>query len=143
VKPLIGKDKDGRPYRRPREVDEEIKAVLEWPLPQAFGLAAEGKLRPQTLVYLLRNFKPNRPGSQYDSLIMAFFSRLQRSGEPLVRELSFGPLQSGTSAGSAASDQIGHLGLQLRFVRARMLIGQCTMLAGIGVDLGPVERNRA
>lgn len=31
VKPLIGKDKDGRPYRRPREVEEEIKAVLECP----------------------------------------------------------------------------------------------------------------
>ncbi|MEY9404576.1 RNA polymerase sigma factor (sigma-70 family) [Bradyrhizobium japonicum] len=88
VKSLIGKDKDGRPYRRHREVEEEIKAVLEWPLPQAFGLAAEGKLRPQTLVYLLRNFKPNRPGSEYDSLIVAFLSRLQRSGEPLVRGMS-------------------------------------------------------
>jgi hypothetical protein len=73
VKPLIGKDKDGRPYRRPREVGEEIKAVLEWPLPQAFGLAAEGRLRPQP---------------HYDSLVAAFFSRLQWSGEHLVRGMS-------------------------------------------------------
>lgn len=88
VKPLIGRDKNGRPYVRPKEVEEEIEAVLEWPLPQAFGLAAEGKLRPQTLVHLLRNFKPNRQGTQYDSLIVAFLSRLQRTGEPLMRGMS-------------------------------------------------------
>ena len=39
--------------------------------------------------------------------------------------------------------QIGHLGLQLLFDLAGMLIGQRTVPAGIGVDLGPVKPNRA
>ncbi len=39
--------------------------------------------------------------------------------------------------------QSGHLGLQLRFDVTGMRIGQRTVPAGIGVDLGPVKPNRA
>lgn len=35
--------------------------------------------------------------------------------------------------------QIGRLGLQLRFDLAGVLVGQSTVPAGIGVDLGPVK----
>ena len=38
--------------------------------------------------------------------------------------------------------QVGHF-LQLRLDPARTLVGQCTVPAGIGVDLGAVERHRA
>ncbi|MBN9235859.1 hypothetical protein QV13_07650 [Mesorhizobium hungaricum] len=85
VKPLAGSNKQGERYVRPDAVAAEIEAVLEWPLPKAFALAAAGKLRPQTLVYLMRNCKPNRPTAQYDALIVAFFSRLQRAGAPMTR----------------------------------------------------------
>jgi DNA-binding CsgD family transcriptional regulator len=88
VKPLTGNDKKGRPYIRPAAVEEEIKAVLEWPLSKAFGLAAEGRLRPQTLVYLMRSCKPNQPTPEYDALVVAFFSRLERSGDRLISGMS-------------------------------------------------------
>lgn len=88
MKPLVGTTKDGKPYCRPPNVEEEIKAVLERPLLRSFGLAAQGKLLPQTIVYLLRNFKPNRPTPEYDSLVVTFLSRLKRTGEPLVRGMS-------------------------------------------------------
>jgi hypothetical protein len=39
--------------------------------------------------------------------------------------------------------QFGHLGPQLRLDLARMLIGQRAVAAGVGVDLGAVERDRA
>ena len=39
--------------------------------------------------------------------------------------------------------QLGHFGLQLRLDLAGMLIGQRAVPAGIGVDLGAVERHRA
>src|SRR4051812_39082260 len=39
--------------------------------------------------------------------------------------------------------QVGHLGLQLRLDPAGMLIRQCAVAAGIGVNLGAVERHRA
>ena len=39
--------------------------------------------------------------------------------------------------------QLGDLGLQLRFELARMLIGQRAVPAGVGVDLGAVQRHRA
>ncbi|WP_192244279.1 RNA polymerase sigma factor [Mesorhizobium silamurunense] len=88
MKSLAGVNIKGEPYVRPKEVEEELKAVLEWPLPKAFALAAQGHLKPQTLVYLLRNFCPNRPTPAYDSLVVAFFSRIQRSGERMTRNLS-------------------------------------------------------
>lgn len=88
MKPLAGNDGNGRPYYRPDEVEEEIRAVLEWPLPKAFSLAAQGHLRPQTLVYLMRNFRPNQSTPAYDSLVVAFFSRLQRSGRHLIQYFS-------------------------------------------------------
>ena len=89
VKPLTGLNKKtGKPYARPPAVEAEIEAVLEWPRPRAFGLAIDGKLKPQTLVYLMRNFKPARRDALYDALIVAFFSRLQRAGEALTKGLS-------------------------------------------------------
>ncbi|TPL79632.1 sigma-70 family RNA polymerase sigma factor [Mesorhizobium sp. B2-3-14] len=88
VKPLAGSNKQGERYVRPDAVTAEIEAVLEWPLPQSFALAAAGNLRPQTLVYLMRNCKPNRPTARYDALIVAFFSRLQRAGAPMTRGMS-------------------------------------------------------
>ncbi|WP_077376170.1 sigma-70 family RNA polymerase sigma factor [Mesorhizobium prunaredense] len=88
LKPLAGKTKEGKPYARPPAVEAEIEAVLEWPLPKAFALAAAGKLRPQTLVYLMRNFRPNRPDPKYDTLVIAFFSRLERAGDRMIRDLS-------------------------------------------------------
>ncbi len=87
VRPLVGTDAKGKPYVRHRDVEAEIEAVLEWPLSKAFDLALDGRLRPQTLVYFMRNFRPNRPYPQYDRLVLAFFSRIQRSGERLVREM--------------------------------------------------------
>ena len=39
--------------------------------------------------------------------------------------------------------QIGHLGLQLRFDLARVLIGKSAVPAGVGVDLRAVQRHRA
>ena len=39
--------------------------------------------------------------------------------------------------------QFGHLGLQLLFDLAGVLVRQRAVPAGIGVDLGPVQRNRA
>ena len=39
--------------------------------------------------------------------------------------------------------QVRHLGLQLRLDLARVLIGQRAVAAGIGVDLGAVQRHRA
>lgn len=88
MKPLAGANAKGQPYVRPKGVEEEISAVLGWPLDRAFALAAEGHLRPQTLVYFMRNFRPNRPTPAYDRLVVAFFSRLQRAGQRLIRGLS-------------------------------------------------------
>lgn len=88
IRPLVGSDGKGVPYFRHRNVEAEIEAVLEWPMFRAFELALNGRLQPQTLVYLMRNFRPNRPNPQYDRLVLAFFSRLQRSGERLVGGLS-------------------------------------------------------
>lgn len=89
MKPLAGANKKtGKSYVRPKEVATEIEAVLEWPLPKAFDLAARGMLRPQTLVYLMRNFRPNRSTPAYDALVVAFFSRLQQSGKWMTRHLS-------------------------------------------------------
>lgn len=88
VKPLVGSNEKGVPYVRHEDVEAEIDAVLEWPLSKAFDLALEGRLRAQTLVYLMRNFRPNRPNPQYDRVVLAFFSRLQRAGERLVGGMS-------------------------------------------------------
>ena len=88
VKPLAGRSQQQNSYVRHPDVEAEIAAVLEWPLPEAFALAANGTLRPQTVVYLMRNCRPNRPTPAYDSLVVAFFSRLQRAGDHLTRGLS-------------------------------------------------------
>jgi RNA polymerase sigma factor (sigma-70 family) len=88
VKPLSGKSAEGKPYTRPAGVEAEIEAVLEWPLPKAFALAAEGRLKPQTLVYLMRNCRPNRRNPHYDQLVVAFLSRIERSGDALTKGLS-------------------------------------------------------
>jgi hypothetical protein len=50
----------GAPYVRPTAVTEEIETILALPLHEAFRLASSGHLRPQTLVYLMRNFRPNK-----------------------------------------------------------------------------------
>jgi len=88
LKPLTGTTKDGKPYYRPGPVTEEIEAVLKRPLPEAFRLAAEGKLRPQTLVYLMRNFRANQTTREHDNLWVAFFSRLERFGDRVIRDFS-------------------------------------------------------
>ena len=82
LKPLTGT------YTRPDAVRDEIEEILKQPLTVAFRLAAEGKLRPQTLVYLMRNFRPNRRTREHDNLVVAFLSRLERSGVRLIREFS-------------------------------------------------------
>ena len=88
IRSLVGTDRKGLPYVRHKDVEEEIEAALEWPLSKAFDLALGGQLRPQTVVYLMRNFRPNRPNPQYDRLLLAFFSRLQRSGARLIQGMS-------------------------------------------------------
>lgn len=84
VQPLAKISKKQKVYKRPPAIEEEIAATLALPLHEAFGLAASGHLRPQTLVYLIRNFKPNRPTPQYDAMVVAFFSRLERSGDRIL-----------------------------------------------------------
>jgi RNA polymerase sigma factor (sigma-70 family) len=53
-----------------------------------FALAAEGRLRPQTLVYLMRNCRPNGRSPHYDALVVAFLSRIERSGDQMTKGLS-------------------------------------------------------
>lgn len=78
----------GDSYIRPKAVVEEIEGTLALPLHDAFALARSGQLRPQTLVYLMRNFRPNRSNPAYDALVVAFYSRLERSGDRLMSGLS-------------------------------------------------------
>jgi len=87
VQPLAKVTKEQKVYERPPAVEEEIAATLALPLHDAFDLAASGHTRPQTLVYLIRNFKPNRPTPQYDAMVVAFFSRLERAGDRILRDL--------------------------------------------------------
>jgi DNA-directed RNA polymerase specialized sigma24 family protein len=82
LKPLTGT------YTRPDGVRQEIEEVLKHPLPVAFRMAAEGKLKPQTLVYLMRNFRPNQRTRDHDNLVVAFLSRLERFGDRLIRDFS-------------------------------------------------------
>ncbi len=77
-----------RPYARPPSVQTEIEAALDLPLQKAFDLACAGHLRPQTLVYLMRNFRPNGGSSAHDALVLAFFTRLERAGDRLVAGLT-------------------------------------------------------
>jgi hypothetical protein len=78
----------GAPYVRPTAVTEEIETILALPLHEAFRLASSGHLRPQTLVYLMRNFRPNKSNQAYDALVVAFYSRLERSGDRLMSGLT-------------------------------------------------------
>lgn len=87
VQPLAKVSKKQKVYKRPVAVEEEITATLALPLDDAFRLAASGQTRPQTLVYLIRNFKPNRPTPQYDAMVVAYFSRLERAGDRILRDL--------------------------------------------------------
>lgn len=88
VKPLTRVNKKtGKPYVRPKPIETEIEAALDLPLHDAFSLASKGSLRPQTLVYLIRNFKPNRSTPAYDAMVVAFFSRLQRVGDGMLSDL--------------------------------------------------------
>lgn len=80
--------KTAAPYVRPTAVTKEIEATLALPLHDAFALASSGRLRPQTLVYLMRNFRPNRSNPAYDGLIVAFYSRLERSGDRLMSRMT-------------------------------------------------------
>ena len=82
LKPLTGT------YTRPAGVRKEIEEVLKQPLPVAFRKAAEGALKPQTLVYLMRNFRPNQRTREHDNLVVAFLSRLERFGDRLIRSFS-------------------------------------------------------
>ncbi|WP_158743044.1 hypothetical protein [Acidisphaera sp. L21] len=89
VRPLTSINRGtGTPYVRPTVVTEEIEMTLALPLAEAFRLASSGCLRPQTLVYLMRNFRPNRRSQAYDALLVAFYSRLERSGDKLVSALT-------------------------------------------------------
>lgn len=87
VQPLTKVSKKQKVYKRPPAVEEEIAATLALPLHDAFRLAAAGHTRPQTLIYLIRNFRPNRPTPQYDAMLVAFFSRLERAGDRILRGL--------------------------------------------------------
>lgn len=87
VQQLTQVSKQQKAYSRPPAVEEEIKAVLALPLHEAFVLAATGRLRPQTLVYLLRNFRPNELTAEYDAMVVAFFSRLEQAGQRIVADL--------------------------------------------------------
>lgn len=78
----------GARYVRPTAVTEEIETTLALPLHEAFRLASSGHLRPQTLVYLMRTFRPNMSSPAYDALVVAFYSRLERSGDRLVSGLT-------------------------------------------------------
>ena len=78
----------GKVYTRPQKVHEQIEAVMGWPLQKAFELAAAGKLYPQTVAHLMRNFKPNRQSPQYDAVVLAFFTRLERAGDAIIRDLT-------------------------------------------------------
>lgn len=81
VQPLTRVSKKGETYVRPAAVEQEIEAALDLPLNEAFRLAAGGHTRPQTLVYFLRRFRPNRPTPEYNALVLAFFTRLERAGK--------------------------------------------------------------
>ncbi|MGN6819201.1 MAG: sigma factor-like helix-turn-helix DNA-binding protein [Sphingomonas sp.] len=87
VQSLAKVSKKQKLYKRPPAVEEEIAATLALPLHDAFRLAAAGHTRPQTLVYLIRNFRPNRASPQYDAMVVAFFSRLERAGDRILRDL--------------------------------------------------------
>ena len=87
VQSLAKVSKKQKVYKRPPAVEEEIAATLALPLHDAFRLAAAGHTRPQTLVYLIRNFRPTRPSPQYDAMVVAFFSRLERAGDRILRDL--------------------------------------------------------
>ena len=87
VQQLAKVSKKQKAYTRPAAVEEEIAATLALPLHDAFSLAVSGHLKSQTLVYLLRNFKPNRPTPRYDAMVVAFFSRLERAGNRILADL--------------------------------------------------------
>jgi DNA-directed RNA polymerase specialized sigma24 family protein len=87
VQPLTKVSKKQTAYTRPPAVEEEIEATLRLPLHDAFSLAACGHTKPQTLVHLIRNFKPNRPTPQYNAMVVAFFSRLERAGDRILSDL--------------------------------------------------------
>jgi len=87
VQSLAKVSKKQKLYKRPTAVEEEIAATLALPLHDAFRLAAAGHTRGQTLVYLIRNFRPNGPSPQYDAMIVALFSRLERAGDRILRDL--------------------------------------------------------
>ncbi|MFQ3896638.1 sigma factor-like helix-turn-helix DNA-binding protein [Sphingobium sp. R-7] len=87
VQPLAKVSKKQKVYKRPPAVEEEIEATLALPLHDAFRLAASGHTRPQTLVHLIRNFRPNQPTPQYSTMVVAFFSRLERAGDRILRDL--------------------------------------------------------
>ena len=67
IEPLTRNRKNGDRYERPEPVEAEIERVLELPLHEAFRLASSGGTRAQTLVYLLRRFRPNRPNAVPDA----------------------------------------------------------------------------
>ena len=89
VQPLTRRSKKtGELYVRPAHIQNEIEKVLESSLEEAFEAARSGHLYPQTLVHLLRNYRPNGRSQSHDGLVVAFFSRLERAGKGLVRHLS-------------------------------------------------------
>ena len=89
VLPLTRIDpKTDRPYVRPPGVQTEIEAALDLSPQKLFDLACAGHLRPQTLVYLMRNFRPKGGSSAHDALVLAFYTRLERAGDRLVAGLT-------------------------------------------------------
>lgn len=89
VLPLTRIDRrTGEPYVRPSRVQAEIEAVLDLPQQKTFDLACAGRLLPQTVVYLMRNFRPKGGSPAHDALVLAFYSRLERSGDRLMADLT-------------------------------------------------------
>lgn len=80
VEPLKGQTREGKHYVRSEFVEKEIEAALDLPLRDTFRLAASGHLKPQTLVYFLRRFRPNCRNPDYDAMFAAFFARIERAG---------------------------------------------------------------
>lgn len=82
--PLKGDGSEGAPPVRPLRVQTEIEQVVDLPLHNAFSLAATGKLLPQTVVHLLRNFRPNQPTPLHGAAFEWFLAKVEASADRLL-----------------------------------------------------------
>ena len=85
--PLKGSTAKGTSYVRPKRVEDEIEAALDMPLHNAFSRAASGMFMPQTVVHLIRNFRPNRRTTQHGAMVEWFFGRVSKRAEWLLSDL--------------------------------------------------------